>query len=55
MRAHWMAFGIGIVAGAALGYWMGKPKGGAPAPGLGKGTKITGGFAAPFQSQIQRS
>lgn len=52
MKAHWMAFGIGIVIGAALGYWMGSPKGGAPSPG-GPGTKITGSFAEPFQAKIQ--
>jgi hypothetical protein len=49
MQAHWTAFGVGILVGAALGFWMGsKPAGANP---LG----ITGGFAKPFQSKIQRA
>lgn len=49
MQAHWTAFGVGILIGAALGFWMGGSKGAVA------GTKITGSFAAPFQSKIQRA
>lgn len=48
MKAHWTAFGVGILVGAALGFWMSGAKGGKP------GTGITGSFAAPFQNKISR-
>lgn len=52
MKAHWIAFGVGIAIGAALGYWMGG-KSSTGASNLPAGAGITGGFAAPFQAKIQ--
>lgn len=52
MKTHWTALGIGVLIGAALGWWMGsKPD----ASKAGGGTKITGSINAPFQSKISRS